>query len=534
MKRTLPLVAFLVVLAAFAGCRRPDPQPSPQPGVTTASPAATPLVEEPPLRVSTRMLDPFQFNLAQFNDLFMRSAVVQGWTGTNIWLRPVPRVEGSAIPAYVAVMIEMPGGAVMLYKADVSTWLLRRVPNENKCSWLSWVTTEKGDCATLTVYDKDAAVPPGLVSERFRFEPDVVVVDYHWVDGRYLFALLVYDEDMRDVRLVAVDTETKESREIVNTGGYPFLSEKGSLGIAPSLAWDPVTSVGYFAALGSIFAFDGKAGQGGLFLDGAGLFYFAEPVICPGGKLLSFQAVVQGGEGFYTVEADLSRSDFSVLRDRRIPFELATPDFIFTHHSFYFNGSWSLDFVTSGSARGLISLEDHESARQILCKVDDNALSLYQGAENEVVAMSVNGLKVYTLTNHRFDRGFPSQRWSAPDIRTSAYPDFKTPDGTIRTFLASFQRGDQTVWNFCQSAPIAARWVAAVGEGVASRSLRLIGRLRSYGRLVTTLVSEETVVLEGDMEALGNVIGRDVITLRRLGGMWLIDSIKAAEAIAEP
>ncbi|MDZ7816651.1 MAG: hypothetical protein U5N86_11850, partial [Planctomycetota bacterium] len=408
-----------------------------------------------------------------------------------------------------------------------NNWHLKAVPSSSTLSWLRWTTDEAGkDVCAIATFDTAAAdaEPQNAVI----LPENSVAMDFVWFDARYAYVLLAFDEDLRDIRLAAVDSETDEVEYVVQTMGFPFLEDRDFVSVPGSISYSRETDVGYFSALGCIFAFQGKAAVGGLLLDGAGLLDLVSPVISDDGGILDFYATSPGCEDYFACAYDRQADSFHVYRDRRVPVMYADVAFLFFHHQFFFEGSYSTDLASFGK---LVSIENGD--RQVLVKVDKGTVALSRGAGNSFYGVSNKGFYHYRITDLRFDSGFRVKHWRAPKVVTAKYPDLSTPAATIRTFMASFQKADTNVWSICHADKAAKTWLAAVTKGVAARSLKMIGDLRTYTTFRRSVGGSEIAVLEGELQMFGDIIGTDVVKMRRLGGLWLIEKIAAEKNPAE-
>ena len=515
-KRTILLWAACAFVLLASGCgggraSRPLP-PSPSPSAAGRTPSVP--------SVSVRKLADFRYDINLFNDMFLQHPVQPLGRDGAAWLEPSVSGTGAERKAAVRLVVEEAGKRKVLFEGDGNNWHLRSTPDGSLLSWLSWRGEgEEEHCVLVGT----PASGEGEAEVKAVFPAGGVVLDYFWYDSRYLYALMVFDEDLRDVRLLACDTEKGERRELISTGGFPHLMERDTLGIPGRLAWSPGSGIGYFSACGALFAFQGATGEGGLFLDGGDLMFLTSPSVSADGRFLSFYAVPPGGYAFVNCEMEVESGRFCCYTDRRLPADKAAADFLFTRHNVFTAGGHA-DII--GVGNGVVSVERPGGPERLLLKVEKDAMSLVEAPEGFIV-VTPRSLVRYRIAGGA--GGFPTARWSAPKVRAARFPDFRTPEGTLRTYLAAFQRGAPQVWTVCHREDGPAKWVASVGPAVAARSLRMLGALRNYRRFKAVMAGGDKVVYEGELEVCGDLIGKDVFTLARLGGMWLLESIRPAE-----
>ncbi len=528
MKRLmLSIFASLLISALLFGCSPPHGK-SPNPEPTATKQKTTPKVEETRLSASVNRVESYNYDPELFNDLFYRHPVEPLSNGRFAYFAPGYQ-EKAGEEKIGRVTLRLYDGSVSrtLFEGEADNWHIRSTPDGSMLSWLSW--RGAGDEEHIVLLTLDLSSETATPIEVLKFPPKAVVLDYFWFTNQYIYAVAVFDEFLRDVRLLVGDIQGNSYRETIKTEGFPFLAERDTLGIAGCLAYSTSAGVGYFSACGSIFAFQLESGDGGLFLDGGDLFFLTTPSVARDGSKLSFYAIPVGGSSFVSCEMDVAKTAFCAFLDRKITYIESAVDFLFTSHSFYLSGKWSTDLVRSGD--GLVSIESAEHNRRQLIKVESDVLSLIEGGKDELFVLTKNGIYLYKLSNLSFKNGFESQRWSAPAPQTGKYPDFRKPEGTLRTYLVSGYRGDSTVWSVCLRDSAAHKWLASVGEGVAGRSLKMATALRNYRRFKTILMGADKTVLEGDIEVCGDILGSDVFTLTKMGEMWIIDSIRDSASL---
>jgi hypothetical protein len=514
--------AMLCLLAAGCdGGKQRRQAPSSRPPIE--SPTATPEPQPDRDRLEVVKFAEFGYDPALFNDMFLARPIAALPNDTYAMLVPAIAEADGKRKGRIELRIRKQGETRTLGELDGDSYMLRASPSGSRLAWLSWIKeAEKNVCVLYRM-----PVSGGDGQKTAAFPPGVVITDYVFAAEDVVFAIGVYDDEIRDVRLFSVDCSSGEIRETLATGSFPFLLERTVIPFAPRLCISRVTGIGYFNAIGCIFAFQLAEGRGGLFLDGDGLFVLASPEVSDDGTRLLFYAVPVGSNFAASCEADVATGSCVVYPDRELRSVDIQADLLASRHSFYMNGEFPTDIVSTG--QGVIAVEDSRKRGRVVLKTESRMFGALRGADNEILVVTDESYVSYRLSRLRFDSSFEPKFWEAPVTQTGRYPDFSTPETTMRTFLASFQRGDPNVWSVVQRDTMPSRWIAAVDKGVAARSLRLMGSLRGYTRFKTVVAGEETTVLEGTLETCGRVGGADVFTLQRVGSMWLIEKITAAE-----
>ncbi|MFA4986501.1 MAG: hypothetical protein WC712_07960 [Candidatus Brocadiia bacterium] len=526
MRVAFSALLSLCLVIALVGCTpRGGNHPDTSPSVTPPTATGTPEPTAEATSVSVERMVEFNYKPEQFNDLFMQHPV-QFLGGNKIaMLIPVPPASDTPdAPSTVRLEVRNGKEVILSRDLDANNWNLRCSPDRSTLSWLTWKKDAgKEFCALVSI-----PVEGGEQKDICAFPTDAVVTDYVWGDKLTVYAVAAFDESFTDIRLYRIELEKREPLEMLASRQFPYLSEREVLPIPPRVTYSPTAKLGYFDACGCLFAFSGENGKGGIFLDGAGLFYLTGPEISEKGDRMSFHTLASGAGFAACCEMSLADGKCFTYTDRRMGLKEFAADAVMTRHNFYMAQKYNTDIVSTGG--GLVSIESDKVGQQILIKGDKDILSLAECGDSAFITITPRGYSIFRLSKLRFDAGFPSQRWYAQEVKTAdKYPDFTSPESTIRTYLASFRRGDSSIWSVCRRDDVPAKWVSAVEAPVAARSLKLISWLRNYSSFTAVAGGEETISLEGTLELCGAVVGRDLFTMSKMGDMWIIETIKAAE-----